>query len=200
MKTILAALLLTCSMLLSACASHKPGVVPLKETAQYTNFKESNGLEVAADLYAEESKTKEGFYLNVNEKSFYPVNLVVKNNTSSRFLLLKSNVKILDSKGSEFGHTPCTIMTSEFERNKMAYALLGFGIFSYMSAEEANKKMEADWRDKELADEVIINPNRRNSGFLYFKFPEGIKPTGMTLKLILESLDTKEQVPFEIIL
>ena len=37
-------------------------------------------------------------------------------------------------------------MASDFEKNKMAYALLGFGIFSYMSAEDANEKMRADWK------------------------------------------------------
>lgn len=35
-------------------------------------------------------------------------------------------------------------MYSAFEKNKVAYALLGFGLLSYMSADEANRKMESD--------------------------------------------------------
>ena len=188
------------TMAIIGCASYKPGQVAVNDVTQYTNIQSHNGIDVAVDLYSEEMKTKESFYLNVNEKNYYPVNLIVKNNSNNKLLLIRNNVDIVDSIGNIYSPCSCVVMTSEFERNKMAYALLGFGIFSYMSAEEANNKMETDWRDKELADEIIINPRRRNSGFIYFKFPVGSKPKGMTLKLAFEALETGETIPFEITL
>jgi hypothetical protein len=91
-------------------------------------------------------------------------------------------------------------MADACEHNKMAYALLGFGIFSYMSADEANRKMASDWRDKELPDTFIINPGRQRHGFLYFELPEGDTPGGATLTFLVESLESKKKFPFEIVL
>jgi hypothetical protein len=73
----------------------------------------------------------------------------------------------------------------------MVYALLGFGIFSYMSADDANKKMAADWASKELPKEVIVGPGRKSSGFIYVKLPNGEKPTGLELVVSIEYLDKK---------
>jgi hypothetical protein len=56
----------------------------------------------------------------------------------------------------------------------MAYALLGFGIFSYMSAEEANKKMRSDWTAKELPREKVLIPNRKTHGVVYFDMGPGL--------------------------
>jgi hypothetical protein len=91
-------------------------------------------------------------------------------------------------------------MAEALEHNKMVYALLGFGIFSYMSAEEANRKMASDWRDKELQDTFIMNPGRKRHGFLYFELPEGETPSGYKLTFVVESLESKEKFPFEIVL
>jgi hypothetical protein len=191
---ILAVLLLG----MTGCATHKAGYVPIKDVSQYVNYQKLDDIEAAADLYADEMKTKEGFYINVNEKNFYPVNLTIKNNSETRLLVYKNSVQLIDGLGNQYSPTSCSIMSGEFEHNKMAYALLGFGIFSYMSAEDANKKMESDWRDKELPGELIINPRQRNSGFVYFKLPEGSKPNGMTLKLTIETMETRKQYSVEL--
>ena len=191
---ILAVLLLG----MTGCATYKAGSVSMKDVNQYVNYQKFDDIEAAAELYADEMKTKESFYLNVNEKNFYPVNLVIKNNSETRLLLYKNSVQLVDSIGNKYFPISCSIMSGEFEHNKMAYALLGFGIFSYMSAEDANKKMETDWRDKELPGELIINPRQRNSGFVYFKLPEGSKPNGMTLKLTIEAIETRKQYSIEL--
>jgi hypothetical protein len=180
------------------CATHKAGYVPIKDVNQYVNYQKFDDVEVAADLYAEEAKTKEGFYINVNEKSFYPINLIIKNNSQSRLLTYKNNIKLVDSLGNQYSPTSCSVMSEEFAHNKMAYALLGFGIFSYMSADDANKKMETDWREKELPGELITNPRQRNSGFLYFKLPQGSKANGMALQLTMEGMEAKKPYSIEL--
>jgi len=181
-----------------ACASHKAGFIPVKNTNEYMNYQKQEDVEIAADLYANELKTKEGFYLNVNEKNFYPVNLIVRNNSEGRLFLLKADVRIVDSVGNQYFPTSCSVMSGEFERSKIAYALLGFGIFSYLSADEANKRMETDRREKELANDLVISPGQRASGFVYFKMPEGFKPNGMILKVKLESPETKKTHSFDL--
>ena len=91
-------------------------------------------------------------------------------------------------------------MAADFEKNKMAYALLGFGIFSYMSAEDANEKMRADWTGKELGSDTIINAGRSADGFVYFKMPNGLKPDGMRLEFEAEALDGGDREEVSLIL
>jgi hypothetical protein len=68
-----------------------------------------------------------------------------------------------------------------------------------MSAEEANRKMASDWRDKEFSDTSITNPGRKRHGFLYFELPEGETTSGYRLSFVVERLETKEKLPFEIV-
>ena len=177
--------------LFAGCASHKAGLVQDMSADSYSNYQEVSGVEVAADLYNEESKTKEIFYINVNKEHYYPVNLVIQNNTENRLLVMGDDQVLKSSSDAIFRPIPTPHMIQEFERSKMAYALLGFGIFSYMSAEEANEKMAADWTEKALGAETIVSSGRRKSGFLYFKLPEDVDPESLVLHVQLEELESK---------
>ena len=186
------------ALLFTGCTSYQIGNTQTRDINQYANSVNIQGVSAAADLYATEAKTKEGFYVNLTERDYYPVQLVIQNDGADTILLLKSDIAISDASGNEYKPVNAAVMVDEFEHNKMAYALLGFGIFSYMSADDANKKMAADWHSKELNDETIINTSRKNSGFVYFKMPKGMKPNGMTLKLKLEDLQTKAKLDFKV--
>jgi len=184
----------------SGCATYESSTVQVKDAAQYANTTEQDKITVAAELYSDPAKTKDAFYVDLSEKSYYPVQIVIHNQGVSRLLVLKDNVEIDDAKGNAYKPINVTSMTDTFEHNKMAYALLGFGIFSYMSADDANKKMAADWSSKEMPSELIVNTDRKNAGFLYFKMPDGVKPKGMTLVVPVESLETRKNVAFRLAL
>jgi hypothetical protein len=188
------------AVLLSGCATYKSGTVQVKDVTQYGNATTTNGVSVGAELYSDPAKTQEAFYVDLTEKSYYPVQLAIHNGTDGRVLVLKDNIEIDDSKGNSYKPVNVAVMTDEFEHNKMAYALLGFGIFSYMSADDANKKMAADWSSKELPSELIVNPDRKNAGFIYFKMPNGLKPNGMTLVVPVETLENKGVLSFKLAL
>jgi hypothetical protein len=160
----------------------------------------TRGIVVAADPIDNEIEAKENFYVDVTEANFFPVLIVVQNDTSDRIIFLKESVELIDPKGNYYRPVSSAVMADACEHNKMAYALLGFGIFSYMSAEEANRKMASDWQDKELPDTAITNPGRKRHGFLYFELPEGETPSGYRLSFVVERLETKEKLPFEIVL
>ncbi|MBU1001423.1 MAG: hypothetical protein KKE73_02755 [Proteobacteria bacterium] len=176
--------------LTSGCASHKIKDVPVNQLEGYGCYTKIDDVEIAADLYAETQKTKEVFSADLNKAQFFPVHVIVKNDTDGRVLILRSGIALSDTVGSEYKHVSSAAMCEEFAHNKMAYALLGFGIFSYMSAEDANTKMKADWSDKEFSEEMIVNAGRVNSGFVYLKLPEGSTPEGKTLSIEVEDMET----------
>jgi hypothetical protein len=183
---------------LSGCTSYKAGIAEVRDIGQYGNATLVNEVQVAAEVYSTADKIKQGFYIDVSEKDYYPVQIVVQNGAANRMLVLKERIEVSDSAGNSYRPINVATMADEFEHNKMAYALLGFGIFSYMSADDANKKMAADWRDKELVSESIVNPGRKTAGFIYLKMPKGVKPVGMTLNLDVENLETKAVSKFAV--
>jgi hypothetical protein len=197
-RTAIFAICASTALFASGCATYKAGAVSERDVKEYTNMSTITGVTVAAELLSKPEKIEEGFYVNLAEKDFYPVQIVAQNGTDARMLLTKDSIVVSDAAGNVYRPVNVTVMTDEFEHNKIAYALLGFGIFSYMSAEDANKKMAADWSSKEMAQEVILNPSRRNAGFVYLKMPKGVKPEGMTLEVKVENLETKASQSFKL--
>jgi hypothetical protein len=186
--------------LASGCATYQHKSVEARGVDTYTCVGKAAGITVAADAYDTSEKAKEGFYVDVTEKGFYPVNLIFVNECNDRILVTRDSITLTDGQQNLYRPVRSVIMSDIFEHNKMAYALLGFGIFSYMSAEEANKKMAADWKDKEMADQLIIPEGRKMNGFVYFRLPEGKKVTGSKLNVEVEKLGTKEKVLLEVML
>lgn len=192
--------IMTSLFAITGCATYKRAPVQVGTLDTYKSKMATKGITVAADPIDNEIEAKENFYVDVTEANFFPVLIIVQNDTSDRIIFLKESVELTDPKGNYYRPVSSAVMADACEHNKMAYALLGFGIFSYMSAEEANRKMASDWRDKELPDNSITNPGRKRHGFLYFELPEGETPSGYRLSFMVERLETKEKLPFEIVL
>jgi hypothetical protein len=185
---------------IAGCATYKRTAVEVGALDIYKSKMTLKGITIAADPIDNSEEAKDNFYVDVNKANFFPVLIIAQNDTNDRIIFLKESFELTDPSGATYRPVSSAIMADACEHNKMAYALLGFGIFSYMSADEANRKMASDWRDKELPDTFIINPGRQRHGFLYFELPEGGTPGGSTLTSVVESLESKEKFPFEIVL
>jgi len=198
-QTLISALIV---LLLGAtgCATYKHGNINVRKVDAYSIHTTVCGVSLAVDPYDSPEKAKEGFFADVTSKGFYPVQLIFQNNTGDRLIILREMIELIDTNNKSHKPVRSTIMADACEHNKIAYALLGFGIFSYMSAEEANHKMASDWLEKELPDQLILPAARRMSGFLYFQLPMGQTTKGYKLKLEMEILETKEKIPLELLL
>lgn len=185
---------------LTGCATYQTGKIDVRAVDEYPLRITVEGISLAADSYDSGEKAKEGFYLDLTSEGFYPVHLIFKNDTKDRVIVLRETIELMDAGGTIHRPVRSTIVFQAFEKNKMAYALLGFGIFSYMSAEDANRKMEADWREKEIPDQLIILSGRKANGFTYFQLPKGKTPKGWKLRLEADKLDTKQRVQLELTL
>lgn len=180
------------------CASHQVKPVSVKPIETYPICTRVDDIWFAAEPCDSSEKAKDMFYLDVTSKGYFPVFVVFKNDDKNNNILVIRESAVLDCGGSIYRPVRSTAMYNDFERSKMAYALLGFGIFSYMSAEEANRKMESDWREKELPDQLIVLPGRFGSGFLYFKLPPGVTPRSATLMIEAEKLAERRRLPLKV--
>ena len=161
-------------IMLAGCASHEVKDLAVKSADDYASREEVAGVTVAIETYETKEKVEEAFTINLTEEGIVPILLVMENQSDVSFYLLKENIELTDTQGNVRNPVSAEVVAQKFEHNKMVYALLGFGIFSYMSAEEANKKMLSDWREKELPAEKVLNPNRKVSGAVYFDLGEGL--------------------------
>ena len=158
----------TLSMTFVGCASHDIRQIAPDSIGAYQIQANESGVVVAADPFSTKEKAESAFTLDLAEQGFVPVLLVLENRTKDNVLLIKDDIELTDSRGNIRKPVSANIMVSKFEHNKMAYALLGFGIFSYMSAEDANKKMLEDWSSKELPAEKVLLPGRKTHGVAHF--------------------------------
>jgi hypothetical protein len=199
-KKILLCWTIILQLLIVGCASYKAGRIDTKSIEDYANHAEKDKVLLAADPYDTSEKAKAGFYEDVTEKGFYPVHLIIKNDSNERILILEEEIELVDTNGNTYRTVHSNIMSDACEHNKMSYALLGFGIFSYMSAEEANRKMATDWREKECPAQLIIDSGRKSDAFVYFQLPQGKTIKGCKLIVHLEGLETKQKAELDVML
>ena len=181
----------------TGCATHQVNPIDGKSVDAYANRVVQDGVSAAADPYDDAEKAQRGFYQDVTREGFFPVQLVFKNDTNDRVVVFRETIELLHTSGNVYRPVRSIAMYNAFENNKIAYALLGFGIFSYMSAEEANRKMESDYRDKEIPEQVVISPGLRAGGFAYFQLPKGSTTKGSKLTLQAERLENRQKLKFE---
>lgn len=178
---------------LIGCASHEIKQLTPQPIEAYQLRETVAGVMIAAEALSTKEKAEAAFSLDLTEGGFAPILLVMENQSRDNILVLKDEIELMDSRGNVHRPTPTNVMVEKFKHNKMAYALLGFGIFSYMSAEEANKKMRSDWGSKELPAEKILLPARKTHGVVYFELGPGLDTLpNSTLRVPLQNLRTGE--------
>jgi hypothetical protein len=183
-----AIIVLICLILSSVgCASYQVAAVPAGQVSSYARSTSTAGVTFAADPYDSSEQVKSAFYIDVTSKGYFPVHLIFKNDTGENILVFRDTAELLTA-GNAYHPVRSSNMFNDFEHNKMAYALLGFGIFSYMSAEDANRKMEADWREKEMPEQLIVQPGKTGHGFVYFKLPPGATMRGSEITIDASSM------------
>jgi hypothetical protein len=186
------------SLTLSACASYEQQPVNYGASELYSNSVTVNNITLAAEPFDTQAEVEGAFDENLIEKGYYPIKIMIENNSDDRVLVLRDSVQLRDHSGYSYTPVSSSEMAEDFEDNKMAYALLGFGIFSYMSADEANKERSADYQAKELGQSQIIHRGRSNGAFIYFKLPQGANAASGVLSLDAEHLGSKEITRLEL--
>ena len=193
----LAAISLLC-LTLAACASYEQQHVEYGASQYYVNSVTANDITLAADPYDTEAEVVEAFDENLLEKGYYPIKILIENYSADRVMVYRDSIALQASSGHNYRPVTAATMAEDFEDNKMAYALLGFGIFSYMSAEEANSERIADYQSKDFAETQVIPASGSRGAFVYFQLPQGTNVNASRLSLDVESLESREITRLEL--
>lgn len=189
-KIAVPVLILLC-FVLSGCATYKVQNVRLEPVESYLYRKSIGDVTVALDPFDTADKAKSAFYVDLTSKNIRPINLIIDNRSKDELLIIRSGIKVEDSSGNSYQPVSSDYVFSKFEKNELMYAFWGFGIFSYMSAEEANRKMKDDWFKKEFPEEKVIPSDRKVAGFVFFELAQHY--SGCNVKVPIKNLRTGEK-------
>lgn len=192
-KLLRLTILLGVTIGLYGCPSHQIMALTPQSIDTYIVRESVNDVTIAADPFNTKEKVEKAFTIDLTEEGYVPVLLVMQNQSQDNILLHRDDIELVDTRGNVIKPTPANVMAGSFEHNKVALALIGFGIFSYAAAEDANKAMLRDWGEKELPAEKVLIPNRKTHGVAYFRFEKGLATLpNSTLHIPLHNMRTGE--------
>ncbi|MCP5368744.1 MAG: hypothetical protein H6907_18865 [Hyphomicrobiales bacterium] len=186
--------------LVSGCASYDRKTVNVRKLDEYVAKASAGGVSMAAEAFDTPEGSKAILDEDVTEKGYVPVQVVFENATGERVLILRASVELEDSSGRTYRPANSAEVADAVKDNKMAYALLGFGIFSYMSAEDANNDRGADYRQKSLPENLIVSPRRTENGLLFFNVGKGVRINGFKVKAVAELMTSNRDLDLEVTL
>jgi len=117
----------------------------------------------------------------------------------------KESISLIDEHGMNYRPVSGGSMAASFKRNPIVRFLAGsvvsvvIGAASCVSTILANRHMEADWRKKEIPDNLILQPGTQMNGFVYFKVPQDRVTTLSKLCLLSEKLSSGETFQLQLI-
>ena len=193
---VMSVLLVLC---LVGCATYKVQQVSVHHASSYLHKQTLHDITIACDPFDTADKAKSAFYIDVTKKGYYPINIIITNNSPNQVAVIKQKIQLHDVTGGVNLPVDSAVVVDQFEHNALMEAFWGFGIFSYMAAEDANKKMKADWYEKELPEEKILKPGRAMHGFVFFKPRTSAKVISNSIvEVKLQDLKTERYMDFEV--
>ncbi len=169
-----------------ACASYDKHHVDYGTVKDYSNSNTLDGVTLAAEPLVSEARVTAVFDEYLLAKDYYPIKVMLQNDSDGRVLVLRETVELRDSKGRVYRPVEATVVAEDFEDSEVAY-MLG-GIFSYASARDANLERQVDYSKKEMPPLQVIPPGRKRGSFLYFKLPRYVVASS-SLRLELEHME-----------
>ena len=170
-----------------ACASYDKHHVDYGTVKDYSNSNTLDGVTLAAELLVSEARVTAAFDKYLLAKDYYPIKVMLQNDSDGRVLVLRETVELRDSKGRVYRPVEATVVAEDFEDSEVAYGMLG-GVFSYASARDANLERQADYSKKEMPPLQVIPPGRKRGSFLYFKLPRYVVASS-SLRLEVEHME-----------
>ena len=146
-------------------ADYKIKIVEVKPMESYPAQTSVGGITIAADPYSTDAKSATAFDIkNLNSRGYFPVHVIIKNETSSYLTIRTRNVLLFTPEGEQLYSTPAAIVVDNLSRA---------GITQKEPAKSDNPEDSqkvsplTDFTSKELVT-ASINPGTVVDGFLFF--------------------------------
>jgi hypothetical protein len=181
-------------LLLSGCSHSGPQAVPIKAVDDYAAKTHADGLSAGAEPFDTYAKSTEVFGAHIG-RNFTPVQLAVENTTPDKFLLQRSNAKLICGDGTTLEAVSALTMFEPYREHRDGYAPIG--AWSNAETSLVNERTKSDWMEKEFPAETILTAGKRAGGFLYFR---GIcrYRQGRRLQVMADKVSSPDVVSFSL--
>lgn len=170
-------------MLLAGCASYSADPSPDFIFDQSVIRIEEDGVIIGIDPWFDRESMVAGFGIDLSKGRYYPVRLRITNLSNARIVIARDEITLTDGSGTDYASVASEDVAEDLRHNSVAYGMLGFGIFSFRSAEKANARMRRDWAAKELPPSTLLGMGDASTGFVFFQLPEDLSPTSTTIRI-----------------
>jgi len=146
-------------------ADYKIKIVEVQPIESYPARTEAGGITIAANPYSTDKESFTAFDVkNLNSRGFFPIHVIIKNETSSYLTIRTRNVLLFTPDGEQLYSTPAAIVVDNLSR-----AGLTKKEPSKSDEPEASQKVSplVDFTSKELVV-ASIDPGAVVDGFLFF--------------------------------
>lgn len=183
-------LLISSCLFLSACANFEPGMryQDLMRPRQPTIQQSIDGLDVSAEEFASEKKSRQAFDADVAPNGILAILVKVENNGSQTVRIQENMIsaylsdQLLGSLGGD--NAARQSADSEYAGKALGWTVAAgpFAIFlwpvtigaSAAHTAAVNRRIEQHFEGLRFND-ALLKPNQTAAGFIYFKLPDGVK-------------------------
>jgi hypothetical protein len=165
MKTIFQIFLTLLFVQVASAADYRIKTVEVLPIESYPAQTTVSGITIAVNPYSTDAESATAFDVkNLNTRGFFPVHVIIKNDTSSYLTIRTRNVLLFTTDGEQLYSTPAAIVVDNVTRS---------GLTKREPAKsdlpEATQKVSPlmDFTSKELIA-ASINPGATVDGFLFF--------------------------------
>ena len=165
MKTVIRVFFLLSLVQALQAADYKIKTVEIQPIESYPAQTTVGGITIAANPYSTDAESFTAFDIkNLNSRGFFPVHIIIKNETSSYLIIRTRNVLLFTPNGEQFYSTPAAIVVDNISR-----AGLTKKEPSKSDEPETSQKVSplVDFSSKELVA-ASIDPGAIVDGFLFF--------------------------------
>ena len=147
-------------------AEYRIKIVEAKPVESYPARASADGITIAANPYSTDKESETAFDVkNLNSRGYYPVHVIIKNETSFYLTIRTRNVLLITPDGGKLYATPAVIVVDNIVRS---------GLTKKEPSKSDNESEDSkkgspltDFTSKELVA-ASINPGAVVDGFLFF--------------------------------
>ena len=165
MKTAIRVLFLLLSVQVTQAADYKIKIVEVLPIEAYPASASVGGITIAANPYSTDAESFTAFDIkNLNSRGYFPVHVIIKNETSSYLTIRTRNVLLFTPDGEQLYSVPAAIVVDNLSR-----AGLTKKEPAKSNEPEVSQKVSPliDFTSKELIA-ASIDPGATVDGFLFF--------------------------------
>jgi hypothetical protein len=163
-----------CGIKSSQALEYKMKKVDLLPIESYPAQITLNGVTIAADPYPTNEKSYTAFDIkNLNAKGYYPLRVIIRNNTQGYLSLRTRNIVLITAAGQQLYTTPVMNLVEDVMGKTMKDKLPEIKAKDQTIISKPGSPL-IDFTDKELTNQ-LITPGSAASGFLFFFTPDPLK-------------------------